>query len=767
MDDGELKNTIDNSVTLVSIALLSLLIAVYLVTSSGGLHIADEVSLFSVTESLVKRGAFDTNSIAWTQWVLAPAAVQGAFGLAGDVFSKKGTAPSFVAIPFYLIGWILPTLSMLQTALWSNMVITALAAVLLVKTVLALGYRLSVALCVGLVFGLATIALPYASTFFSEPLATFLLVAIFYLSLCFRQTRQIRYVTWMGFCAGVWLATSIAYAVLLLPFGVYVTYVASMQKKWEQILRTGLAFVLPFVIVIGALGYYNWIRFGSPIGTGRDLGSGEWFTADWAQGVWGLLFSPYRGFFLYTPLAFGSVFAFPSFVRRHRAEGWLIAAIGVAAVELFGKWWMWWSGISWGPRFLVPLAAFAALVLVVWLDQFDWRRLTSWLFAGLIGVSILVQTLAVSANYVNYELTLREKFPTNPDDSFKFGPPAQFDLLASPIFGQVKLLHENWKSNITLGWVIEGNLVWGVPLLGALVVLLSLGAFWLTRRKHSRMAWLVTAIGIAAVLLLAFDSAQVCGSRPEFGDPSKSFGAALMQVSKNAGDQDGIVSIAPYFYQVPMVQYRGRLPIYGYSQETIPLHAETEAVLSRALVRHPRLWFITVGLSPANPENGIEVWLAQNAFKADDQWFDDARLVTFVTAREMKQLPIQQQFGDVRLASAKTNTSNLRAGDTLAIELTWEAHLLIKNNLHAFVQLLAPDASLVVGNDGVPAAGYSPSMSWQPSELVSDRRGLVMPTELAPGEYTLIAGIYDAATGDRLKTPDGKNFVVLDHPVVR
>ena len=42
-------------------------------------------------------------------------------------------------------------------------------------------------------------------------------------------------------------------------------------------------------------------------------------------------------------------------------------AVG-AACGLFGKWWMWWGGFAWGPRFLVPLAPILVLVLLPWLD---------------------------------------------------------------------------------------------------------------------------------------------------------------------------------------------------------------------------------------------------------------------------------------------------------------------------------------------------------------------------------------------------------------
>ena len=128
-------------------ALFALLAAVYLITGSGRFHIVDEVSLFRSPRAWPSSGAFDTNVIAWTQWVNSPGEVLGAFGPEGDDFSKKGPAPAILAVPFYLIGWLssrLPVealrLSMLQTAFWLNAVVTALTGVLLAQAVLALGY---------------------------------------------------------------------------------------------------------------------------------------------------------------------------------------------------------------------------------------------------------------------------------------------------------------------------------------------------------------------------------------------------------------------------------------------------------------------------------------------------------------------------------------------------------------------------------------------------------------------------------------------------
>ena len=140
----------------------------------------------------------------------------GAFGPAGDVYAKKGPAPAFLAVPFYLIGWLsgalpsgLPPLSMLQTAFWFDAVVTALTAVLLARTAMTLGYRQRTALMAGALFGLGTIAWPYATHFFGEPLSALAIMGGFDALLRLRQTGALRYAAWAGLAAAVMIVASI------------------------------------------------------------------------------------------------------------------------------------------------------------------------------------------------------------------------------------------------------------------------------------------------------------------------------------------------------------------------------------------------------------------------------------------------------------------------------------------------------------------------------------------------------------------------------
>src|SRR4051794_19195130 len=165
------------------ILVFGLLVSIYTMSHSSQFHIVDEVSLFSVTESLGLRGAVDTNAIAWSQWVNSPGEVLGEFGPHGDVYSKKGPAPAFIAVPWYEFLHLLSRadigVGLLQGALLWNGFVTAATAILLWYTTLKLGYDDRVGAALALIFGLATIAWPYANMFFGEPLSAFSLLACF------------------------------------------------------------------------------------------------------------------------------------------------------------------------------------------------------------------------------------------------------------------------------------------------------------------------------------------------------------------------------------------------------------------------------------------------------------------------------------------------------------------------------------------------------------------------------------------------------------
>ena len=788
------------------VLLVALLFVVYTLTSAGKFHIVDEVSLFSVTEALAQRGAVDTNAIAWTQWVNSPGEVLGAFGPDGQVYSKKGPAPAFVAVPWYLL---LRTIAQLEigiglvqgTLLW-NGVITALTAALLWLTALRLGYSDRVGLLLGLLFGLCTIAWPYANHFFGEPLSALSLLLCFYAIRTFRTTEKVRWLWLAGVAAGVAIATVVAHTLLIAVLGLYwLTFFfygsTSTGQRSPRLLRAlgaGVAFGVPIIITGLLLLWYNQVRFGNPFETGYHFTSGEGFTNPLSTGLWGLLISPYRGLFWHTPLFIASLCCFWPFLRRHVVEAVVIFGLSFVLISLYSRWWMWWGGFAWGPRFLVPLTPLWVLLLAEGIAQIEarlgvleegttWAR---WRAVGGMGVllavsallSLAVQLLAVTVNYVNYEIQLRTIFDTDWLDPLRYGPPAQSlaDWFYSPVLGQWQLLTENFAGNEDLSWILPTGAVNWLTLLIGLAAIVTLGLLLfntLTDTEDTQPSVLMFGVAPLIVLTVMGVTLGQSASDPHYGIAGEGYRAVLTEICKEAKPTDAIVTVAPFAYQIPM-NWLGSAchidpPIYGYGVESAT-QPQAAAVLTTLLETRERIWLVTGGLPANDPENTIEQWLVGAAYEADDRWFGDYRLVRYATPVRLRSAATNQlgiplsrtQFPEVTLLTASAPEAATSTA-IVPVALEYQLDQPVDADLHWFVQLLSTDGYAVALVDTTPANGYTSFRNLPVGETQVEHVALQLPANLIPGRYRLIAGLYDPSTtaGQRLRLPNGRDFVDL------
>jgi hypothetical protein len=102
----------------------------------------------------------------------------------------------------------------------------------------------------------------------------------------------------------------------------------------------------------------------------------------------------------------------------------------------------------------------------------------------------------------------------------------------------------------------------------------------------------------------------------------------------------------------------------------------------------------------------------------------------------------------------------------LAVTLLWQADSEPGQAYTVFTQLLDSDGRLVAQHDGPPNGGHSPTSAWLKNERVADEHRIELPKGLPPGDYKLIAGLYDQHL-QRLTLPDGHNFAQLATVPVR
>lgn len=87
----------------------------------------------------------------------------------------------------------------------------------------------------------------------------------------------------------------------------------------------------------------------------------------------------------------------------------------------------------------------------------------------------------------------------------------------------------------------------------------------------------------------------------------------------------------------------------------------------------------------------------------------------------------------------------------LKLDLIWQALSETETSYRVFVHLLAPDGSILAQSDGIPANWTRPTSGWAPGEFITDSHHLSIPVDRPAGEYRLVAGLYDFASGYRLE----------------
>jgi hypothetical protein len=105
-------------------------------------------------------------------------------------------------------------------------------------------------------------------------------------------------------------------------------------------------------------------------------------------------------------------------------------------------------------------------------------------------------------------------------------------------------------------------------------------------------------------------------------------------------------------------------------------------------------------------------------------------------------------------------------GDSLPLTLYWQALGASERPYTVFVHLLDESGGILGYGDGEPAAGLLPTTGWLAGEYLKDPHAVAIRSDAPAGAYRLAIGLYNPATGERLKTPDGADQVMLDVPVL-
>jgi len=227
----------------------------------------------------------------------------------------------------------------------------------------------------------------------------------------------------------------------------------------------------------------------------------------------------------------------------------------------------------------------------------------------------------------------------------------------------------------------------------------------------------------------------------EPGNQASDYHDLFSQLAGIIGPEDAILLTAPdQAYLVGLF-----LPA-DHGLMIVPLGVEQEAPhaieerLWELSNRFTRLFYVRHNVEMADPSGAIERWLQANLIAGPDFWAASLLATPFVSASEQETTLL---LDDARWSygPALLETRYRQAGNVaLVVDLLWAADNV--GTLKASLQLIAPNGALVAQSD-------------QPVRLGEQRALLLLPNELAAGDYSLMVNLYEPATGERWPLDSG------------
>jgi hypothetical protein len=306
----------------------------------------------------------------------------------GHYLSAYGPGPALLALPIY--AW--PVLAGAPAASWaarlekfSAAAITALSVVCVFWALAGLVDR-RWALGIAAIYAFGTSSWSVSSQALWQHGPSQLFLALLLVCLV-RGMRDERWLIAAGFAASAAAVMRATDALVGIPVIAWVLY-----ARPHLALRLVLAALPP----LAGLVLYNVGYFGSVLGPAGSTTAPTWafFTlSPSVDGLAGVLLSPGRGLFVYSPVLIFSVVGLLWGVRRGPMMCRPLALGIVLVLVVVSQWFRWWGGYSWGPRLLADVTPLLCFFLYPLTGALDRHRVVKAAFVLLAALSVAAHGL--------------------------------------------------------------------------------------------------------------------------------------------------------------------------------------------------------------------------------------------------------------------------------------------------------------------------------------------------------------------------------------
>lgn len=373
---------------LIQVGVFGFFLFVYLLSSSRAVPWSDGKLIWSVAEAIVERHE-----------VSIP---EGYPGREGRMYNVHPLIPSLVHVPgAYLAKWVKdhrrkPATHTLMKAFGSHLgpsATGALTCLVLFRFLAWLRLRPVVVSLGTLAFGLGTIVWVYARYPYSEICQVAGFTGFFAALLRTAIEPSRKHGVWAGVWAGVLINTKLIYALSLPGALLWIAWrMRDQRRPLVEVLVASAVGLLPGALMAVI---YNQVRWGSGTNVGYAVGAATAPTIFGERlyvGLWGLLLSPSKSLFLYSPallIGLMALLALRDPQRRLWRDVWLALAVTAAPIVYVTAKLPFWSGdLAWGPRYMVFVTGALIVPACLVVDRaWQHRRLVTLVAAGAIALS--------------------------------------------------------------------------------------------------------------------------------------------------------------------------------------------------------------------------------------------------------------------------------------------------------------------------------------------------------------------------------------------
>ncbi|WP_448594858.1 ArnT family glycosyltransferase [Thermoflexus hugenholtzii] len=749
--------------------------SVYFLTYAGYPISDDERAMFASASSFQRIGTFTIHPLYHLD-VKPGSANVGMFTTSGEMVPNYEPGQIVAIVPWLWLSDRLGT-GRFQTAMLLNPMVIAGSAALLYLIVRSLPFPPGVAILTALFYAFGTAMWPYSQRLFREPPTGAWLLLAFGAPFLFRNHPD-RGFFLMGLALGGAVATKQS-ALIALPGLFWLSFSLLRGHSIRDMVRRYLIALLGFgLITIPAHIYYRMTLSSIPAFSRNVVEyarSPELALSDpWhiVRRALALTISPGKGLLFYSPaLALAGIGAW-GFLRTHRDLA--LGIFGFAALHTLGysRQIIWWGGLNWGPRYMIPLlpvmmlaAAPGIAVILRWPPR---RARATLLFLALI--ALFPQLAGTLVDIRLFEGELDRALYQVLQDYHRAMEQVAWNPAYNPLLGQWKMLG---RADPAPAWIRDHQLILAPVGIGAIGVLISLGILGsLVRRFDLPSVWTTRImIGTALVMpLLAVASLRQIADDPrlDFHENARFLRPMIEDLNREARPGDVLLMTYPYFGDYFLNWLRAPIDWYGIFSSPSPLPEPRRALLDRLLTRHSRIWLMRPWNRWHEQEPGLELYLLDHAYKVNERHYEDwMRLVLYLSPRGSWE-PVKGSIrweNDVALIQAALQGGEVQAGeglpvlqaqpgDPLRLTLVWRGPLKVLRAAKVFVHIGDPDQPPRLQQDRLPRDGWLPNDPNEEEVEISDRYGFVLA--LPPGVYRVRIGLYDEASGKRWPSESGE-----------